>query len=153
MMAFALSVRQPWAWLIVNGFKNVENRTWRTQYRGPLVIHASALMTRREYRLAKEFAGNIGVTVPGERKLERGGVVGAACLTDCVEQHSSPWFIGPVGFVLEAAEATKFVPAKGRLGLFMVDVSAMSESMRRIENKVEFTEEQQDGVRHVKKRN
>jgi hypothetical protein len=36
-----LSVRQPYAWLIVAGFKTIENRTWRTNYRGPLQIHAS----------------------------------------------------------------------------------------------------------------
>jgi ASCH domain len=37
----ALSVRQPWAWLIVNGVKDNENRSWRTDHRGPLLIHAS----------------------------------------------------------------------------------------------------------------
>ncbi|HHY88739.1 MAG TPA: ASCH domain-containing protein, partial [Chloroflexi bacterium] len=36
----ALSVRQPWAWLIAQGYKTVENRTWATNYRGPLLIHA-----------------------------------------------------------------------------------------------------------------
>jgi|ERR1700758_4475866 hypothetical protein len=34
-------IRQPWAWLIVNGFKDIENRSWRTRYRGPLMIHPS----------------------------------------------------------------------------------------------------------------
>lgn len=37
----ALSVRQPWASLIVAGIKRVENRTWTTDYRGPLLVHAS----------------------------------------------------------------------------------------------------------------
>ena len=37
----ALSVRQPWAWLIVNGVKDIENRLWRTHHRGPSLIHAS----------------------------------------------------------------------------------------------------------------
>ena len=36
-----LSVMQPWAWLIVNGDKKVENRSWKTNYRGPLLIHAT----------------------------------------------------------------------------------------------------------------
>jgi hypothetical protein len=36
----ALSVRQPWAWLIVNGLKDIENRPRRTLHRGPLLIHA-----------------------------------------------------------------------------------------------------------------
>lgn len=37
----ALSVRQPWAWAIARGHKPVENRSWTTAYRGPLLIHAS----------------------------------------------------------------------------------------------------------------
>lgn len=37
----ALSVRQPWAWAIARGHKGVENRSWTTAYRGPLLIHAS----------------------------------------------------------------------------------------------------------------
>jgi len=36
-----LSVRQPWAWAIARGHKEVENRTWDTPYRGQLAIHAS----------------------------------------------------------------------------------------------------------------
>src|SRR5690349_14501124 len=36
----ALSIRQPWAWLIVNGHKPVENRSWPTKYTGKLLIHA-----------------------------------------------------------------------------------------------------------------
>jgi hypothetical protein len=35
-----LTVCQPWAWAIVHGRKHVENRTWATDYRGPLLIHA-----------------------------------------------------------------------------------------------------------------
>ena len=38
----ALSVRQPWAWAIAHGHKDVENRSWPTQWHGRLAIHASA---------------------------------------------------------------------------------------------------------------
>lgn len=38
-----LSIQQPWAHLIVSGCKDVENRGWKTDYRGPLFIHASGL--------------------------------------------------------------------------------------------------------------
>jgi hypothetical protein len=34
-----ISIRQPWAELIVRGKKDIENRTWNTCYRGPLAIH------------------------------------------------------------------------------------------------------------------
>jgi hypothetical protein len=36
-----ISIRQPWAPLIVSGIKDVENRTWRTNYRVLVLIHAS----------------------------------------------------------------------------------------------------------------
>ncbi|WP_206002040.1 ASCH domain-containing protein [Paraburkholderia aromaticivorans] len=38
----ALSIRQPWAWLIVKGHKDIENRTWSTRFRGRVLIHAGA---------------------------------------------------------------------------------------------------------------
>jgi hypothetical protein len=41
-----LSIRQPWAWLIVNGHKPVENRDWATSFRGPVLIHAGLTMAR-----------------------------------------------------------------------------------------------------------
>lgn len=38
----AISIKQPWAYLICAGIKDVENRTWATKYRGRVYIHASA---------------------------------------------------------------------------------------------------------------
>ena len=38
----ALSIKQPWLAAILSGWKPVENRTWDTSYRGPLLLHASA---------------------------------------------------------------------------------------------------------------
>lgn len=37
----ALTIKQPWASLIVEGIKDIENRTWKTKYRGRIYIHAS----------------------------------------------------------------------------------------------------------------
>ena len=47
MQLYCLSVRQPWAALIVNGGKDVENRTWSTKHRGILYIHASKRYDRK----------------------------------------------------------------------------------------------------------
>lgn len=44
-----LSVRQPWAWLMVNNLKDVENRSWYTKFRGRLYIHASGTYTKRAH--------------------------------------------------------------------------------------------------------
>lgn len=35
-----LTLKQPWASLIANGYKKYEFRTWKTNYRGPILIHA-----------------------------------------------------------------------------------------------------------------
>ena len=37
----AITIRQPFAWLIVHGHKPVENRIWETKFRGPIAIHAA----------------------------------------------------------------------------------------------------------------
>ncbi len=51
----ALTVRQPWAWALMEGGKDIENRKWATTYRGPLAIHAAAGMTRQEYCRAADY--------------------------------------------------------------------------------------------------
>jgi hypothetical protein len=48
----ALTISQPWASMIANGRKWVENRTWESLYRGPLLIHAgkgTQYGTRQEF--------------------------------------------------------------------------------------------------------
>ena len=118
----ALSIRQPWAWLIAQGFKDIENRTWTTRYRGPLLIQASKGMTRDEYGAAVMFLQHLGksIELPAPADLARGGIVGAAELVDCVERSISPWFVGRYGFVLRDARAMPFMPLPGALGLFSV---------------------------------
>lgn len=116
----AISIRQPWAWLIVNGFKDIENRTWYTRYRGPVLIHAAKGMTRSEYQVACEFVFSINpdIFMPEFEELERGGIVGLATITGCTNKETSPWFFGPIGFELADAKPLPFVSLKGRLNFF-----------------------------------
>lgn len=118
----ALSVRQPWAWLIVNGYKPVENRNWPTHFRGHVLIHASKGMTLEEYQAARGMALRIDPTIPFPAfdKLERGGFVGCADVTDCVESSDSPWFVGEYGFVVANAAPMPFTPYRGQLNFFEV---------------------------------
>jgi hypothetical protein len=110
-------IRQPWAWLIVKCFKDIENRSWRTRYRGTLLIQASAgLPTKRALEDIRLFVRKRGVDLP--ENFERGGVVGMAQLDDCVTRSRSKWFEGPVGWVLSKPKRLPFIPLKGRLGLF-----------------------------------
>lgn len=118
----AISIRQPWAWLIVNGHKDIENRSWNTKYRGQVLIHAAQGLTRKEYDLAVSVAGEIDpllpFSIPSFETIERGGIVGVATINDCVDSSPSPWFFGPKGFTLTNAKPLPFNPMKGRLSFF-----------------------------------
>jgi hypothetical protein len=113
-----LTIRQPWASLIVWGIKPVENRSWLTKHRGPLLIHAgmkyeSEPELERRYRFTRD-------------DIEHGAIIGVVELDDIVEQHRSPFFKGPFGWVLKnAREFSRPIPMKGMLGLFnaTLDVS------------------------------
>lgn len=116
-----LSIRQPWAWLIVNGHKDIENRSWPTSIRERIQVHAAKGMTQEEYDAAAMLALEQGVFLPEPRELERGGIVGEIDIVDCVSESSSPWFFGPFGFKLANPTKTKFAPCTGRLGFFRAD--------------------------------
>lgn len=107
----ALSVQQPWADLIIRG-KDVENRTWSTNYRGPLLIHAGA--TLRNGPIIKKAYGP-------DHEWELGGIVGIVDLVDCVKGHESPWAQPNAWhWVVKNPRRVPFVPMKGTLGLFEV---------------------------------
>jgi hypothetical protein len=128
----ALSIRQPWAWLIVNGYKDIENRDWPTKFRGPLLIHAGKKLTVADYDAAMLYIEayvnpKLVHKVPDIADLLLGGVVGMATLTDCVQRHDSCWMTGnddplAYGFVLADARPLPFIPYRGRLGFFDVVV-------------------------------
>lgn len=119
----ALSIRQPWAWLIVNGYKDIENRQWRTHFRGKIYVHASKGMTDDEYIEAFVMARQNGVTLPPAAELERGGIVGTVEIVDCVDEDPSPWFFGEYGFLLKNPAPLPFRPYRGALGFFKVEGS------------------------------
>lgn len=132
----ALSIRQPWAWAIVHAGKDVENRDWRTKYRGLVCIHAAKVMSRDwiAHRMITDALG------PGNDAVRRswrriqltphpnlgnpplpifqGGIIGVAEIVDCVEASTSPWFMGRYGFVLENVRPAPFIPVRGALGFF-----------------------------------
>lgn len=122
----ALSIRQPWAWLIINAGKDIENRSWPTRFRGRFLVHAAKGMTRAEYDDTAEWVAlTRNIALPPMAELLRGGIVGAAELVDCVDDHLSPWYMGQKAFVLRDANPLPFVPYKGQLGFFEVDPQAL----------------------------
>lgn len=137
----ALSIRQPWASLILKAGKGIENRDWPTKYRGRILIHAAKGMTRTEHEDAIAFAVNAINSDPrnvGAPKkvtlrelgfafddLQRGGIVGSVEIVDCVADNGSPWFVGRYGFVLRDPQPLPFTPWRGQLGFFDVPESVL----------------------------
>lgn len=75
-----LSLLQPWAQLVVMGVKQVETRSWQTKYRGIVLIHASAGMSK----LCKETCSlpPFDEYIHGWQSLERGAIIGQVCIGD-----------------------------------------------------------------------
>ena len=122
----ALSFRQPWAELILQGRKTMDLRTYNTQYRGVLAVHASQTV---EAEMCGEHDLN-------PDNLDVGGVVGTVQLLDVIpldeaayNEHLNAhlagrrWREGLYGWVLVHPERLpEFIPASGRTNLFNIDL-------------------------------
>jgi hypothetical protein len=128
---YALSIKQPWAALLVHGQKTIEVRRWCTARRGRLLIHAARIPDERPEawsRITDDLRATAALV---------GGVVGAAELTDCRAYRSRAafaadcgghlnepsWFEQPVmyGFVFRNPEILAFRPLAGWVRFFAVD--------------------------------
>ncbi len=107
----ALSIRQPWAWLIVHGGKDIENRKWNTKYRGRFWVHASKTVDTDAMVKYRDV-------IPKISDLKFGGIIGSVELVDVVTQSDSKWWIGPKGFVLKNPLPDSFSELPGSLGFF-----------------------------------
>jgi hypothetical protein len=131
----AISIRQPWAWAIINAGKRIENRSRRFNFRGPICLHASLHKdaSGEEWAACMAILDGIHGTLTMRElafqqgrwssartsdEARRGGIVGTAEIIGCVELSDSLWFCGPFGIVLENVQPVEFVPVKGALGLF-----------------------------------
>jgi len=121
----ALSIRQPWAELIIRGIKDVENRSWATEYRGPLAIHAAKtfyynLVDKVEREEWEDLRDEFGID---KDELVYGSLVGTVELVEVTKQVKSNWHIqGSWGwYVKNAKRPDKPVPVRGMPGLFEVE--------------------------------
>lgn len=96
------SIRQPWPWAIFVLGKDVENRSWSTRYRGPILIHAGKHFYPEEIREdvvdCAMMARKAGARIPDkvtlhELKEQTGGIVGMTTIVGCVRDNASPWAI------------------------------------------------------------
>jgi hypothetical protein len=84
-----LTVQQPWASAILHARKDVENRSWSTNYRGRLWIHAGLKTARVDH---DRWAAQHDLWVP-EEPLPRAVILGSVELVDVVRDSDSPWAI------------------------------------------------------------
>ena len=115
----ALSLKQPWAELIVQGKKVIETRKWKTNFRGEFYIHAS-----KSYD--KDYCEELGIKNPNT-----GVIIGKAELVDVKEyknedefrkdfdKHFAKKFV-KYGFLLKNIKRIKPIPYKGQLNFFEV---------------------------------
>lgn len=114
-----ISVRQPWAALIIHAGKNIENRSRATHVRGRVLIHASLFNDHNYTEAAMSFARGISNQIPVGLFLQHGGIIGSVEIVDCVTESKSPWFDGSgFGWVLANPIRLPFIPCKGSLGFF-----------------------------------
>ncbi len=141
-MQIAISVRQPWAWLIIRPdltdpeqrrqaaeqglIKDIENRNWQTKQRGRVWIHASKTLDMVDYANTQIDLKNWWewgdlpdyIQLPLSSNLDLGGIIGSVEIVDCVTESDSPWFFGDYGFKLANAKPHPFTPCRGQLNFF-----------------------------------
>lgn len=151
----ALSIRQPWASLIIKGapvfksvdnpdgqsshvefiglvFKTIENRDWSTDFRGRIYVHASKkeddfIETMRWLGEHIGLAPFACLLLSAKEYSPRGCILGEVDITDCVTKSDSPWFVGKYGLVLANPVAySKPIPCKGKLWFFEPDIQFRS---------------------------
>jgi len=113
-----LSLKQPFAELILQGKKKIELRKWNTKFRGKFLIHASKLPDKKAM---KKF---------GFSELPAGNIVGKATLVDVKkysdeeehqadkELHLASEMFGNYGFILKNVKRIKPISCKGQLGFW-----------------------------------
>ena len=138
----AISVRQPWAWAILKGGKNVENRPrrdpWRSAVGQRVWVHASlTLGAVGDFQRVKQLVG--GKPADDDLTMTPGAVVGSVRITGVHIGESkkmggcdgcSPWAVsGSWHLVLAEPEPlTTPILCRGALGLFVPDLSSLAVS-------------------------
>lgn len=133
---FALTIHQPWADFIVDGIKSIENRTWKTSYRGLMIVHASRSRWRFKH-------------APPSSHCQFGAIVGVCRLVHCIHANDAvllPDVValierqrsysldasGPILWVLERSERIDPIPCSGSRGLWIPSPEIMTEVFKRM---------------------
>jgi len=101
----ALTIREPWATLILSGHKTVETRVWKTDYKGPILLHVgktaqpetillsdgTSLLMQPNNNLLGKVVGIVFLN--GCRKMERADERAACCP---IYTNAQAWILGEV---------------------------------------------------------
>jgi len=122
-----LSIKQPWAELIIQGKKKIEIRKWNTKFRGEFLIHSSG-------NIDLEAMNKFGFA---QNELPRGAIIGKVTLKDIkkyknkeefkseYDKHLAGIEWGDFGFILENPKRfEKPIKAKGNLGFWNFELKA-----------------------------
>jgi len=117
-----LTIRQPWIGAILAGRKRIENRSWRADsvLGERILLHAGARFDGAGAMFCKAH----GWTPPAIPEL--GAIVGSARVVDFIERSRDPWFMGPIGWVLEDVRSFQPIPCLGKLGLWRPSIDVLA---------------------------
>lgn len=87
----SLSIKQPWASLIASGIKDIENRTWKTKFRGRIYIHASADLKLLKKTGNELYTKEQWLATPARLTSVSSAIIGEVDIVDCVINHESIW--------------------------------------------------------------
>ena len=127
----AITIKQPWATLIAEGYKEYEFRTWKTKYRGEVLIHAGKSMDKKAMEIFKHL----------NLKYPVGQIIAKASITNCfkvddklreeLKKKDSIVYNGVInrvsnncdeyGFKLESVKKIEPIEVNGKLGLWDYD--------------------------------
>jgi predicted transcriptional regulator len=127
MVFKCLSLKQPFAELLVSGMKTIEVRKWKTKFRGQFLVHASKNIDEKACKRLKT----------DQAKLVTGAVVGKASLYDVISYGSknsflkdknkhfaSSNYVNPkYGFLINQTKRFEIpIPIRGKLGFYNVEI-------------------------------
>lgn len=143
MKIHVLTVKQPWAHLIVHGYKSasggiehklIENRTRRTAYRGELYIHAGKSFDTAAPGYIGDFCPEARIAILrnlARINAERDQIIGRVQLDGCLSPyaklvHENCWAeVGAWHWLLSKPEAVVPFLARGQLGIWTMNVAPM----------------------------
>ena len=119
-----ISIKEPFATLIVKKHKNIETRSWKTSYRGEIYIHASKT-------IMKDKISENAYKYVSENQLHTSEIIGKANLVDCIEMTEEfiktinvkekslgIYEVGRYAWVLDNIEEIEPIKAKGKLNIW-----------------------------------